>query len=323
MKMLDLSAEYVAMLQSSMARPEARTFALSRLEVTLSSIGIDPLCRRDILQLLMMLVRDRQISKQELGTAMADFGRRWRTHLDRAYLRDYESTRWEFFRKFVFGKLPGTLGRCLDIGCGRGCVTASVVHQGVATEAVGIDEADFGNEWRERLAEYPSNLRFQHVAITDIGKWTLSNGKFDTILLFYVLHHSCDYWSARTLDSISSALKENGRLVILEDSLVEGMPAAEDGHQLCKQWATWMSASPSYILSVGYDVQVILDFVAVQLLARFSAVQMPCNYKTSKAWVEQFDRLGYEVSAVENIGFPAGRDIDVPQGLFILKQRRS
>src|SRR5271157_3318142 len=217
MEDLDFSMEYIAMLQSAMCRPEARTFVLSRLELSLESIGIDTLCRRDILRLLMNLVRDKPLVKQEVLQLIGDFERRWHTHLDRAYLRDYEATRWSFFEKFVFSQLPSSVGRCLDVGCGRGCVTASVVHKGIATEAVGIDETDFSMEWYERFATSRTNISYQHVPVEDIIKWSVSNGKFDTVLLFYVLHHSSDYWVSKTLDSLSSALKKDGCLVILED----------------------------------------------------------------------------------------------------------
>lgn len=284
MNEMELATDYISMLRSAMCRPAVRTFVLSRLEISLESIGIDPLCRTEILQVLMTLVSDATVSKHNLANAMTNFQNRWRTHLDRAYLQGYESTRWDFARKFVFNNLSSPLGRCLDVGCGRGCVTTSIVEHGIATEAVGIDAADFTNEWRERFASGRRNVSFHRVAVEDIARWALANGKFDTILLFYVLHHSNDYWVAKTLDGISSALKNKGLIIIVEDSFVEDAAPNEDKSQLYQQWAGWTNGTRSYLLSVGYDVQVVLDFVAVQLLARFSDVRMPSNYKTAKEW---------------------------------------
>ena len=70
--------------------------------------------------------------------------------------------------------------------------------------------------------------------------------------------------------------------------------------------------------SICFDVQVILDFVAVQLLAGFCNVSMPNNYKPSKEWLKLFDQIGFKLLKEVNIGFPSHRDIDVPQALFIL-----
>jgi len=322
MEKLRFSADYITMLRSAMCRPEARAFALSRLEISLGSIGIDPICRREILQFLMTFIRDGEIYEYELVSAILNFERRWRTHLDRVYLRDYESTRWEFAQRFVFSKLPSSLGRCLDVGCGRGCITASIVQHGIAEEAVGIDETDFSNEWRERLANSHTTANFQHIKVDNITRWALTNRRrFDAIILFYVLHHSIDYWVSKTLHSLLLLLKNDGVLVVLEDAFVEGVPPTEDNNRLYPQWENWTNMTQSYYLSVGYDIQVIMDFVAVQLLAGFKDVKMPCNYKTSKEWIRQFSCLGYDVSSVENIGFPAHRDIDVPQALFVLKKQ--
>lgn len=319
----DISAEYLAMLRAAMCRPEVRAFALNRLELSLDTIGIDPGCRSHILQLLMVLIRDRAIKASELSEQISAFEMRWKTHLDRAYFHDYETTRWDEFRRLVFSNLPASLGRCLDVGCGRGCVSASLLQNGLATQVVGIDETDFCGEWHERRSSVRTNLSFHHVAVEDLGGWVRSNGKFDTVLMFYVLHHSNDYWVAKTLDSLASAVKSDGIIAIVEDSFVEGTPPVEDRDNIYKRWAEWTSSVPNYRLSAGFDVQIILDFVAVQLLARFREVQMPCNYKTGQDWADLFVSLGYKVESTVNIGFPAYRDIDVPQALFVLKHNGS
>lgn len=314
-----LSVDYIAMLRSAMSRPEVRAYCLSRLEVSLASIGITPNCRTDVLQFLMNLIKNGQPTGESLHTAIHAFSSRWGAHLQRAYFRDYEARRWRFAKDFVFNNLSPSLGRVLDVGCGRGCFTMSIVQDRLATEAVGIDEADFSDEWSERSATLSHGVNFQKISVDTIGDWASHNGKFDTILLFYVLHHSNDYWVAKTLDGLRHALKPGGSVVILEDSLVLNVAAVEDATMLCQEWMSWTQSAPTYTLSAGYDVQVILDFVAVQLLARFEGVNMPCNYKTSLEWQTLFGQLGFRMEKVVNIGFPRFRDIDVPQALFIIK----
>jgi hypothetical protein len=138
--------------------------------------------------------------------------------------------------------------------------------------------------------------------------------------MFYVLHHSSTYWVNRTLSALSTALHSAGTLAIIEDSLIYQDTPQADPEGLFNQWKVWTENTNVYDLSVGYDVQVILDFVAVQLLANFSDVEMPCNYQTGNGWTSQFLQLGFDVSQAVNIGFPKNRDIDVPQALFMLKR---
>jgi len=39
------------------------------------------------------------------------------------------------------------------------------------------------------------------------------------------------------------------------------------------------------------------------------------------AWVSLFEKIGFKTVKQENIGFPEGRDIDVPQALFVLETK--
>ena len=105
---------------------------------------------------------------------------------------------------------------------------------------------------------------------------------------------------------------------MLEDSLVEGATPIEDiGHG--EWWASHCPKGMPYPLTPGYNAQVLLDFVAVQLLAGYADVGMPCNYRKGGDWTKIFGEAGFSVSRVLNIGFPKARDIDVPQALFELR----
>ena len=73
-----------------------------------------------------------------------------------------------------------------------------------------------------------------------------------------------------------------------------------------------MAKSVLYFLSMPTT-----KFVAVQLLAGFEEVRMPCHYRTGASWKDFFGKLGYQVIQTGNIGFPANRDIAVPQGFFV------
>ena len=318
---------YVEMLRSAMCRWEARQYVLHRLDDSLRMLGLHENCVNAIISILTEFVRQ-PISPGHLAELLQDFESEWRIHLDRRYLRDYEATRWQFMSKYVLNVVTTPVNRCLDVGCGRGCVTATLFQEKLVKSVVGIDASDFKKEWNERVSESAMTgtqtkaaVQYKSVPIGHIESWLKHAGQFDLILLSYVLHHSEEYWASKTLNSLKARLSEEGRIIIVEDSLeVDGtVPAAGDPLDLTRVWRQWAISAGTYSLTPAYDAQVILDFVAVQLLAGFSDVRMPCHYRTNDAWRAYFQQLGYEIENVRYIGFPAGRDIDVPQSVFVLK----
>jgi len=321
--MITYADEYAEMLSCAMKRSIVRTYALSRLDISLKEIGIDTDCVTRITKILIDIFNDECFTSAKLSDLILQFQKDWRPHLYRAYFGDYESIRWNFIVNLVLNKLgsfKNNLGRCLDIGCGRGCITESLVSHGRAASAWGIDVIDFSSEWRERK-KVIGTLRLDKVPLQNIGDWLRVSEKFDTVFLFYVLHHSNDYWAARTIREVRQYLKRGGIIVVLEDSLLTDKdPDQEnDPYKLTPDWRQWIRNDRPYCLSAGFDVQVILDFVAVQLLAGFREVSMPCNYKLGSDWEKMFDEVGLSVVKKINLGFPKMRDIDVPQAVFILK----
>ena len=74
---------------------------------------------------------------------------------------------------------PGGLGRCVDLGCGSGELTAEVTDRLGIEEMVGIDSSDaMLNAAREAIGCGDDRLRF---ARGDLGKWT-SRGDHDLVI---------------------------------------------------------------------------------------------------------------------------------------------
>jgi SAM-dependent methyltransferase len=318
---------YVDMLRSAMRRWETRQYVLQRLDESLRSIEVHENCIIAIISILTDFLRQ-PVTAADLTERVTAFQRDWRVHLDRKYLNDYEATRWSFMSEYVFKEQRVPVGRCLDVGCGRGCITATVFREKLAGSVVGIDASNFTHEWNERVSESiglnrqkKAVVEYKTVPVGQIDSWLNQAGQFDLILLFYVLHHSEEYWAGKTLDRLKGQLTEGGRVIVLEDSL-EVNPTVDpvsDTFDLTPIWRNWVSPTTLYCLTPAYDAQVILDFIAVQLLAGFSDVRMPCHYKTNNEWRTYFEQIGYEVEHAKYIGFPKGRDIDVPQSVFVLK----
>lgn len=318
--------DFMNILSCAIKREKAFNYVQNRLEFSLQDIGIEKDCFDDIANILLDIYSKKELTGAELSQKISQFQKEWRPHLNRAYLWDYERLRWEFIATQILDKVKTEthdFGRCLDIGCGRGCITESLVAKNYARYATGIDSVDFKGEWRERRTG-TERLSFEYVPVQDFGSWISECKGFDTVFLFYVLHHSTDYWASRTLSEILRCINKRGQIIVLEDSLF--MEEIEEHNQLNKnsqriitEWRQWAENEHPYNRSVGFDIQVILDFVAVQMLAGFKDVNMPFNYKIASEWENIFKEVGLTVSQKMNLGFPNKRDIDVPQAVFILK----
>lgn len=282
---------------------------------------MDRECIEDILALLVQIRDHSSESFDEVKKGMDAFHSRWRVHLNRSYFQNYEEIRWEFLSRYVLGNttLSTKPGNCLDLGCGRGAQTRNLISNRYALSAKGIDATDFAAEWRDRQADVNSDaLSFEHIPIDFIGSWSRSQGKYDHILLCYVLHHSSEYWVIQTLEVLKRLLSPQGTIIILEDAYSAVDPPEEDVDGLSAQWLSLASPRNPYELSPAYHIQMVLDFVAVRLLAGFTDVEMPFNYKSCESWKDLFGNLGFRVERSSYIGFPSQRDIDVPQAYFCL-----
>ena len=320
--------ELALILHNSVKRETVREYAMNRLKISLHDINISSDCISDILKIITDIYNAVEFNACMLNGFVTAFRKKWSLHLSNAYFINYEKIRWKYIEEIVLKEVKeNAIGRCLDIGCGRGCITESLISFGYANSAIGIDDVKtFEMEWKERICDSELNevgqLGFDHVNVQNIGNWLNINAlskRFDTVFLFYVLHHSNDYWVNRTLKAIMNYIKKDGYIIVLEDSLIRDKEPKYDSLKLCKKWVDWLGNDSIYNLSIGYDIQVLLDFVAVQLLAGFSDVPMPCNYKLGSEWEELFKNIGLKIEKSVNIGFPHNRDIDVPQSLFVLR----
>lgn len=321
---MQVSQDYLAQLRIALRSEVVHRFVRTRLWKSLTTINIAPGCIADIDALLELLACRKDVTTGSFSAAIDTFSQTWRVHLDRAYFVDYEALRWPYVRDYVLNDIEPKmrLGRCLDVGCGRGWLTSQLVASGMADTAFGIDAADYASEWKERLAQFGGvGLEFAPVPTSKLSEWVQGRRKFDTMLMLYVLHHSSEYWVARTLSILRDLLSENSRLIILEDSCSTSLAAKHDRDQIAELWSSIAAGSTPYALTDAFHIQVVLDFVAVRLLASFDDVDMPCTYKTVEEWGHLFGQLGFRVEKIAYLGFPEMRDIDVPQSYFVLRAK--
>lgn len=315
-----LSPAYVQLLGRAVRDPAAWSYTTRQMTSSLQRLRIEHDCIWDVIGLLEKFDNPKN---EELDTAklLDDFQATWRKHLDRAYFIGYESLRFPYLKEHVLDITHpnGQLGTSLDVGCGRGCVSSELLKSGFASTVLGVDQAHFESEWRERRSEIAkAGLQFARVPVAGFGTWLAAQTEFDTVIMSYVLHHSNDYWAARTLLDIQRAMSTGSQLIILEDSYFSTKPPMNDPYALFPVWNALVAGAKAYLSTSAYHSQALLDFVAVQLLANFREVDMPCNYKTGEDWIAFFEALKFKILRAEFIGFPNHRDIDVPQSFFVL-----
>jgi 2-polyprenyl-3-methyl-5-hydroxy-6-metoxy-1,4-benzoquinol methylase len=321
---MQLNEDYIAQLRAAVRSETVRRFVKSRLTESLTQIGIDPGCIGDIHEILESLWYRRKLTLESLLEARTTFQSSWRVHLNRTYFIEYEGLRWSYLEELIFNDIDPDirLGRCLDIGCGRGWLTSKLLTSGKADSVLGIDAAAYLPEWNERLAQAKTpGLKFEQVPIGRFSDWAQAQARFDTVLMLYVLHHSNDFWAVKTLDALRYAMSPLSRLIVLEDSCSTAVAPRYDRGNIGPLWAELASSSRVYGLTDAFHIQMVLDFVAVKLLADFDAVDMACTYKRVDEWTRLFQELGFEIERVVYLGFPRNRDIDVPQSYFVLKAK--
>ena len=110
--------------------------------------------------------------------------------------------------------LPGTLRRVLDLGCGDGEVTARVLVEHPATEAIACDfSAEMLGRARERFGDVPTVTVVEH----DLdGRLPDSWGTFDAIVSAFAIHHVVDERKRTLYGEIFELLEPGGTFCNLE-----------------------------------------------------------------------------------------------------------
>ncbi len=102
----------------------------------------------------------------------------------------------------ALGAELGSLGRVVDVGCGRGQMGLLALEAGVATEVTGFDwdakKVEEGN--RAAAVDPPLAARFTQ---GDVREHPIASA--DTLLLFDVLHYLTDVQQAALVDRIVAA----------------------------------------------------------------------------------------------------------------------
>lgn len=126
----------------------------------------------------------------------------------------------------VLGRLPGRIGRLLDIGTGTGRMLQVIGERAEAMLGIDASPAMLALA-RTRLAEQPG-LRHAAVRRGDMYRLGLPDGCFDVVLMQMVLHYATH--PARALEEAVRVLAPGGTLIVVDLAPHERRGLLAEGH---------------------------------------------------------------------------------------------
>lgn len=139
---------------------------------------------------------------RELSTIAQRVARRYASVSARMYARGKLGSDPIAAQLLRLGRELGSLGRVVDVGCGRGQMGLLALEAGLATEVVGFDwdegKLRDGNAAAAVAPSLPMKLERG-----DVREYAIPEG--DTLIMFDVLHYLTDVQQAALVDRIAGA----------------------------------------------------------------------------------------------------------------------
>lgn len=139
---------------------------------------------------------------RELSTIAQRVARRYASVSARMYARGKLGSDPIAAQLLRVGRELGSLGRVVDVGCGRGQMGLLALEAGLATEVVGFDwdEGKIRDGNQAAAVDPPLAARFER---GDVREHAIPSG--DTLLMFDVLHYLTDVQQAALVDRVAAA----------------------------------------------------------------------------------------------------------------------
>jgi SAM-dependent methyltransferase len=206
----------------------------------------------------------------------------WFNRVYRDYKREYKpGRRFKELQPLLLGE------RILDLGCGNGLTSLTLQQHGY--QVFLTDVLDYRDARARHLAFQP---------MTDAGTIPFSGERFDTAVIFAVLHHVQEENIIAILQNLHTICR---RVIIEEDTyqVPEHLPGLKKVLEKDRYLKAFMHLDPADQLGL----LMFMDYFANTLTQGITAMHIPFNFKTVKAWQHMFAEYGFSVQKTIVKGF--------------------
>ncbi len=275
-----------------LADKEVREFIVTNLKQSLASIGF----KSDLIQDLTDNLHDLDVG----GFVKKHESELKHVH-DNLFFNDAAK---EYFSKHVVPEVPKS-EVVLDLGCGPGILAGLLAESENFNKVLAWDIKAYST-W-----ENSDNIQFAEVSEEQFPKM-IEDAKPDSITLTWVLHHMEFDEQERYLSYLRNGIEKGTRVVFLEDTYSTKL-LPRDGVELHNEFMKRDEAQRKNIMAV-------YDWVANRVLARRGTIPIPFTFRSLEEWKDFCAQYGFKTVKQKYIGFPERRDVNTPQGLFVLEK---
>lgn len=212
-----------------------------------------------------------------------------------------------------------------DIGTGNMSMLAKVIGPlQEVTSAAGADIVT--NEQLDRIkseiAKKDKRLRFEPQVRPDKLPEGIKDHSVDVVTIIGVLHHMTDRVIISILQEVHRILKEDGKLVVLEDTSSDAKPLnfseayqEEARIELSREFNRLTREQQNYIFA-------IVDWMGNHLAQHITGIPLSFNFKTEKEWSKIFFEAGFEVKKEVYPGITPYKFHTHPELIFMLKPNK-
>ena len=194
-----------------------------------------------------------------------------------------------------------------DVGCGDDKLGRIIVENIENTSVIGTDVVDY------RGTGYEGHERVDFILQEDSDKIPLPDNSVDKVLFSAVFHHASSETTDKLLAEARRVLRPNGRIIIIEDVVLESVPPRNNEENLVDKFKELTDEERKSVIS-------IFDWHANHVVVGVTEIPMAFNYQTEEEWDQTFACAGFEVETKDFVGIYRDKFHPHPHTVFVLRK---
>jgi len=192
-----------------------------------------------------------------------------------------------------------------DIGCGSGGLSEAIAQRIQGVDRVIATDVNEGS-YRAVDPRVEFHRQSEENRVGEIG-----SALVDTAVYTYVLHHGYEHVLRDLLTDTRRILRENGRVVVLEETCSDTLQAVE-ANELTSRFLTLDARTRNMVMSLN-------DWLGNTVFRGWS-INEPHNHKPMDDWERLFARCGFKVVERKFVGVTEASFHFTPRGIFVLEK---